>query len=194
MSKKDNLWKKILLIVIILVVLAVCAVFVWIKVSKENDNTLSDIDRISKELLSTRPTDLFIRGEKIDFNDKVSSNYIDEITMSTITGSKDYTVIIINDLNDTVKLGDEEINLVSDIINQNNYMLIYLGEKYSTTWDDTSNGIASVEDNLCYIYYSWDGVPKRNIGAWNATDQENLSKYPLSLGETLLYSIEEYLQ
>ena len=94
--------------------------------------------------------------------------------MSGISGTKDYTVIIINDLNDKVNLSDEEIDLVSEIITQNNYMLIYLGEKYSTVWDDASKGIANVEGNL--------------------SDQAVLSKYPLSLGETLLYSIEEYLQ
>ena len=73
-------------------------------------------------------------------------------------------------------------------------MVIYLGTKYSSTWDDDSYGIANVDGNLCYIYYSWDGVPTRNIGAWNITDQENLDEYPLSLGEALLYSIEGYLQ
>ena len=192
MSKKNN-YKKTLIIVLI-IGLACGAVFVWAKAGKENDNVLSDIDRISRVLSSTKPTDIFIRGEKMDFNDKVSSKCIDEITMSGISGTKDYTVIIINDLNDKVNLSDEEIDLVSEIITQNNYMLIYLGEKYSTVWDDASKGIANVEGNLCYIYYSWDGIPTRNVGVWNVTDQAVLSKYPLSLGETLLYSIEEYLQ
>ena len=192
MSKKNN-YKKTLIIVLI-IGLACGAVFVWAKAGKENDNVLSDIDRISRVLSSTKPTDIFIRGEKIDFNDKVSSKCIDEITMSGISGTKDYTVIIINDLNDKVNLSDEEIDLVSEIITQNNYMLIYLGEKYSTVWDDASKGIANVEGNLCYIYYSWDGIPTRNVGVWNVTAQAVLSKYPLSLGETLLYSIEEYLQ
>ena len=124
MSKKNN-YKKTLIIVLI-IGLACGAVFVWAKAGKENDNVLSDIDRISRVLSSTKPTDIFIRGEKIDFNDKVSSKCIDEITMSGISGTKDYTVIIINDLNDKVNLSDEEIDLVSEIITQNNYMLIYL--------------------------------------------------------------------
>ncbi len=194
MIKKNNLSKRVLITVSLIIVLTACAVFAYGMISKKNNNELSDIDRISKVLSSTRPTDIFIRGEEINFNNKVTSKSIDEISVSKISGDKDYKVIIINDLNDMVKLSEEEITLVKDIISKNNYMLIYLGKKYSTTWDDKSKGIANVEGNLCYIYYSWDGVPTRNVGAWSMADQESLDEYPLLLGETLLYSIEEYLQ
>ncbi len=194
MSKKDNLRKKVVIIFSIIIVLIIAGVCIYVNESKKSDNELLDIDRISKVLSTTRKTDIFIRGEEVDFNNKVNSKNIDEITTSKISGDNDYKVIIVNDLNDGVELSADEISLLEQLICKNNYMLIYLGEKYSTTWDDTSYGVANVEGNLCYIYYSWDGVPTRNIGAWNVTDQETLSKYPLSLGETLLYSIEEYLQ
>lgn len=194
MRKKNNLSLKTTLALGVIISIIMIATAIYLGVSKGNDNELSDIDRISKILTTTRKTDIFIKGEKINFNDKVSTKQIDKITMSEINEKNDYTVIIINDLDDNIQLLEDEIALLKGLICKNNYMLIYLGEKYSTTWDDTSYGIANVKGNLCYIYYSWDGIPTRNIGAWNISDQETIQEYPLLLGETLLYSIEEYLQ
>ena len=194
MSNKNNFLKRIVIVFSTIIVLVVIGVYIYQNKVRENAQELPDIDRIAKVLSTTRKTDIFVRGGVVDFNNKVSSTKVDEITTSKINGDNDYKVIIVNDLNDEVELSENEINLLKELISKNNYMLIYLGQKYSTTWDDTSYGVANVEGNLCYIYYSWDGAPTRNIGAWNETDQEVLSKYPLSLGETLLYSIEEYLQ
>lgn len=192
---KNNKLRRILLILFILIiVLVTIGISICVIKRKENARELSDIDRISKVLSTTRKTDIFVRGAEVDFNDKVSSTIVDEISKSKISGSGDYKVIIVNDLDDEIELSGNEIDVLTELISKNNYMLIYLGEKYSTTWDDTSYGVANIEGNLCYIYYSWDGIPTRNIGAWNETDQETLGKYPFSLGETLLYSIEAYLQ
>lgn len=194
MSKKNGANKKLLILVGIVVVIVVIGICIFIKMNKEKDNTLTDYDRISKILTTTRKTDIFIVGEQIDFNNKITTKNINEVSKSKISGNGDYTVIIVNDLNDEVELSEDEIELLKDLISKNNYMLIYLGEKYSTTWDDESYGIADIEGNLCYIYYSWDGVPTRNVGVWTETDQEASKDYPLMLGESLLLSIEDYLQ
>jgi len=192
MDKKKEMWKKILIFGIVVVTLLLITAYVFIKRSKEKDNELTDVDRISKVLSTTRKTDIFVKGKSIDFDNKVSSENIQEIALSEIDGSGDYKVIIVNDLDDEVKLEEDEINLLKELICKNNYMLIYLGEKYATVWDDASHGIANVDGNLCYIYYSWDGFPTRNIGAWKVSDQETLNKYPWSLGQSILYSIEDY--
>lgn len=73
-------------------------------------------------------------------------------------------------------------------------LFIYLGDKYSTTWDLKNETLADVKGNLSFAYYSWDGEPKRVIGYWNDEDQSEIDKYPNSLGQSLLYCIEEYLQ
>ncbi len=194
MGNKNSLLKKTLLLIGIFSVIIVIVIFVHSKMNKENDSSLADVDRISKMLTTTRKTDIFLVGSDIDFNNKVSIKKIDTVAASEIIGSGDYKVIIVNDLNDEVVLSEDEIALLRDLIGRNNYMLIYLGEKYSTTWDDTSLGIADVKGNLCYIYYSWDGVPTRNVGVWSEADQEASKEYPLVLGESLLLSIEEYLK
>lgn len=191
MSMKKSLLKKALpMIGIVVVIIAiVVGLGIYIKTTKENE--LTDIERISKMLTTTRKTDIYIVGEDIDFDNAVTATIIDEVTMSNISGSGEYKVIIVNDLNNEVELSEDEIELIRDLIGKDNYMLIYLGEKYSATWNDTSYGIADVEGNLCFIYYSWDGVPTRNVGAWNVKDQETSKG---ALGQVILYSIEDYLQ
>lgn len=191
---RNILQKKGLLIVIIIILVVVVGFLIFININKDKNENISDIDRISKILTTTRKTDVFVLGKEINFNGKIQAKQIAEANMDNISGIGDYKVIVVNDLDNQLILSENEISLLEDLINKNNYMIIYLGEKYSTTWDDESYGIADVDGNLCYIYYSWDGVPSRNIGAWTESDQEMLNEYPLMLGESLLISIEAYLQ
>ncbi len=186
--------KKTAIIIAVIVGIIIVGIFVHRIITDKSDEKEIDVDRISKMLSTTRKTDIFVAGEEINFNNKVNTISIDEVTMDKINGTGDYKVIILNDLNNMVELTENEINLLTELIHTDNYMLIYLGEKYSTTWDNTSYGIANVEGNLCYSYYSWGGVPYRNVGAWTLIDQEASKDYPLMLGETLLLSIEAYLQ
>lgn len=194
MNNTKKTFKKVVIIISIIVVFIIVGVCACIMMNENNTETMTDVDRISKMLTTTKTTDIFVVGEEINFNNKANTISIDEVTMSELNGNGDYKVIILNDLNDMVKLTDDEIELLTELIRTDNYMLIYLGEKYATTWDDTSYGIANVDGNLSYIYYSWGGVPSRNVGAWTLTDQEALKEYPFMLGETLLFSIEDYLQ
>lgn len=135
-----------MLIIAIATIIIAIGFGIYIKVFKEKDEPLGDIDRISKILTTTRKTDIFIVGKEIDFNNKVSTTNIDEVTASTINGSGDYKVIIVNDLDDKVNLSDDEIGFLDELISKDGYMLIYLGGKYSTTWDDPSYGIAGYEN------------------------------------------------
>lgn len=194
MVKKTNKTKSVCLIVLLVIVLAVVSFGIVRNINFKKDNEMTDLERISKVLSTTKPTSVFVRGDIVDFSGYCEGISINQISLDTIESDKEYTVIVINDLNDNVSLSDDEIKLTKELIGQNNIMLAYLGKKYSTTWDDPTKGIASIEGNLCYIYYSWDGVPSRNIGMWTQSDQDLLSQYPFSLGESLLYAIEEYLQ
>ncbi len=195
MTKKKSKLKTILIAIGAVFVIVIIVIGIGIIKAKKNDASLNDIDRISKMLTTTRKTDIFILGDKIDFNDNIKTTSIDKVSESEINGSGEYKIIILNDLNDNIKLADDEISLLKDYIGTNNYMLIYLGEKYSTTFDNESmNGIANVENNLSYIYYSWDNIPTRSVGAWTKSEQDELTKYPGLLEEALLYSIETYLQ
>lgn len=195
MKKQKNI--KIVvafLIIFVMIVVGVLAFIVFQDRQRQKNNQLPDLERISKVLSSTKPTSLFVRGEAINFDGLVDSEQIDVISTASVISNNEYKVLVINDLNDEVNLNDDEIAFVEKFISDDYNMLIYLGHKYETTWDDKSTEIANIEGNMCYIYYSWGGKPVRDIGAWNETDQETVSQFPYLLGETILYSIESYLQ
>lgn len=193
MSNKSK--KKIIIILIVLFVgILVTLLCVKIADKRKGNNQLTDLERISKVLSTTKPTALFVRGGTVDFNGLVETSSISSIELSEINCEKEYRVIIINDLNDGVYLSDEEIECVKKLISEDNNMLVYLGRKYAATWDDPSTEIANIEGNLCYIYYSWAGHAYRDVGAWRENDQDAVVQYPYMLGETILYSIESYLQ
>lgn len=194
--KKRIVIKLVTVIAILSCIVIVGIVIGFIKVPflvDENNSDETDMDRISRVMKTTRPTDIFILGEEILFEVDVNINQISKISKEEISTDKSYKVIIINDLNDSITLSTEEIEAARELINKNGYFLIYLGEKYSTTWDKTDEGIANLNGNLCFAYCSWDGQARRNIGSWLKSDQEEIEEYPYSLGQALLYCIEEFL-
>lgn len=167
---KNKMKIIIITMVAIVAVMIVCLVTGIIKIpglfiSNDDEN---DLSKIKKVMETTRPTEVFILGKDIKFSEDISVQTID-------------------------KFSEEEITYAEELINTNGYYVIYLGEKYATTWDDTQNAIADVSGNLCFSYYSWYGENTRNIGAWREGNQEELTKYPYMLGDIMLYSIEEYL-
>lgn len=192
--------KKVLLGVGISLFIAIIAVVVCVIIGviripgmgKKTGNE-TDLDRIKKVMEETRPTDVFILGKDIQFEVDINTKKVAKLTQEELDSDKDYKVIIINDLDGEISLSDDEIKYAENLIKKNGYLLIYLGEKYAKEWNVENEGIANLSDNLCYSYYSWDGNPKRVVGQWLQSDQDELEKYPYSLGQTMLYCIEEYL-
>lgn len=191
--------KNTLVVIILTAIIAVGVYFGMgtIKVGNAgksfDNNEMNDMERISKMLKESRPTDILVYGDKIEL-ENINVKIIHEINENALKTTKDYKVIIVNDLKDNVSLDAAQIEFLGNEIKNNGVLLIYLGTKYSTQWDNKENGVANLESNLCFAYYSWDGEEKRNIGYWLKEDQENLEKYPFSLGESILYCIEEYMQ
>lgn len=160
----------------------------------ENEN-MTDIDRITKMLKKTRPTDIKICGDDIAFESDIKYEKIEQPYKNELSKTKNkYLVIIINDLKDNVLLSDEEIQFLKDEIKKDGVLLIYLGEKYASTWDNSEMAIVKMDSNLSYVYYSWSGEEKRNIGYWTRDDESEFDKFPYSLGQSILYCIEEYMQ
>lgn len=195
--------KKIIISVIVLVVVAICVLaYGYISGTRElpefikeqvSDDNETDMDRIKKIMETTRPTQVMVLGDEIKFENEIDIKKIDGLTESEIESEKDYVIVLINDLYDNVTLSDEEVEFAKELINKDGYCIIYLGEKYSTVLDKTDEGIAEIEGNLCFMYYSWQGMPSRNVGSWLQSDQDDLEKYPFMLGQALMYCMEMYL-
>lgn len=191
--KKNKIITLSIILIVAVSIVGICFLIGIFKIPKLNNNEESDMDRMKKIMETTRPTDVFVLGKEILFETEIKVNNISKLSEEQIKSNKDYKVVIINDLDSAVNLSDEEIEYASELMNKNGYCIIYLGEKYSSTWDRPEQGIANLSENLSYVYYSWDGQPTRNIGNWLQSDNDELEKYPYMLGQALMYSIEDYL-
>lgn len=191
--KKNKIITLSIILIVVAGIVGICFLIGIFKIPKLNNNEESDMDRMKKIMETTRPTDVFVLGKEILFETEIKVNNISKLAEEQIKSNKDYKVVIINDLDSAVNLSDEEIEYARELMNKNGYCIIYLGEKYSSTWDRSEQGIANLSGNLSYVYYSWDGQPTRNIGNWLQSDNDELEKYPYMLGQALMYSIEDYL-
>ncbi len=159
----------------------------------KKEETMTDMERIKQVIEKSIPTDVVIRGEDIMFEDGLEHRNIGNINEQTLETKKEYQVVIINDLNNEISLSNEEITYMKEKIGQNDTMLLYLGRNYATTFDAEEKESANISGNLGFTYYSIDGEPKRNIGCWDESIEAERTEYPDSLGSTVLYVIEDYL-
>lgn len=161
-----------------------------------NEEKMTSVETAIKAIEESFPTDVVILGEPIQFKYELAVRYVEEISDKTvgIKGDYRYQAIIINDLNGNVQLQDSEIAYLNHLIHTDGYMLLYLGKKYSDTWEEPSDYNISVEGNLSYIYYKYGSVLKGCIGSWKESDQEDAEKYPYLLGDVVIYDIQDYLE
>lgn len=165
--------KKVFITTGIIAAIAIVIGVVYFTLSDKKEEDLTEYDRIAKVLTTTRKTDIFVIGDEIDFGDKIKAAHISEASGAQINESGDYKAVIVNDLNDKVNLSDDEIGFLREFINKEKNVLIYLGKKYSTTWDDKSKSTTSVGGNLLYSYFLYEGLPQGAIGGYLETDQGN---------------------
>ena len=199
--------KKKIIIFIVIVLAAVAAYsifgalgvvplpkFITETLSRSNEQ-LTDMERIPIIIQEEHPTELILLGDDIPFEVSVPVRKITDITEDSLKRSEgyDHSFFIINDLNGTVQLTEEDIALLAEQISHPDFCLSYFGTKYSSVWDDPNQYIASLKGNLSWKYYQLDGQPRRYIGAWTQNEQMMLKEYPYMLGNILLYEIEAYL-
>ena len=196
MKKKIGIVVAIILLTLLVFVLVGVVLPMGFSFLSFNDTELTDIEKIQKVITETHKTDVLLMGKDIQFSTNVPCRKIATISEAELERVDEcqYTILIINDMSDNVDLSVDDQEILKNLIAENDFCLIYLGSKYSTTWDDPTQPLASVEGNLFYMYYSIDGQPYSNIGSWRVQDQEQLEMYPDSLGETLMYSFEYYLE
>lgn len=193
--KKKKLIIILLLSLLVIILLILFQIIPLPPFLNKNKDSLTSIEKNVKVLTETKKTKIFLLGDDIQFDNKLFVDKIDTLSNSTLD-KKDfpYSAIIINDLNDTIKLSEEDIDLLESYIEKDGYIVIYLGEKYSKAWLNENQGYAEVDGNLSYTYYTINGTKTRSIGAWRKEDNIENEKYPNLLGDTLIYEIISYLE
>ncbi len=158
-----------------------------------DETTENDIQKAARVIQENFDTDIVICGEEIKFKEEVVLSYVDEITNELVENEGQYKVIVINDLDSSVRLSDSEQLLLHDFIKEEGNVLIYLGVQYKECFDEEDMPIANSDDNLAYMYYTLEGYPRRVIGVWTQEEQDMLAEYPYILGNSILYAIEDYI-
>lgn len=114
----------IILLLIILVGVIICG-------TNDDEDPLNSVEHDIKLVTELYPTRFVIYGSEIDFSSSISVEYIDEICDDNLVMGKDYeyTMIIINDLDNNVNLSDDDWKLVYGYVeNDDRYNLMYLGD------------------------------------------------------------------
>lgn len=162
----------------------------------KKEKKLNSVEAAIKAIEESFPTDVVILGEKIEFEYDFSVRYVEEINEESVgdKGDYQYQAIIINDLSNDVYLQESEIEYLDQLIHLEGYVLLYLGEKYGSMWEEPSNYNISIEGNLSSIFYKYGSGVKECIGSWRKSDLEELEKYPFLLGEIIVCDIEDYIE
>lgn len=160
------------------------------------EKKLNSVEAAVKTMKESFPTDVVILGETINFEYEFPVRYVEEINEKTVglKGEYQYQAIIINDLNGGIYLQDSEIAYLDQLIHLDGYVLLYLGEKYSSAWEEETDHNVTVEGNLSSIFYKYGSGVKECIGSWKKSDLEEAERYPFLLGEVIIYDIEDYLE
>lgn len=189
MKNKKNIAIAISVIVILIGIGVV--IYTNIKFKPEND---SFSKQMSETLKTTYPTTIYIYGEDIQFEYPVNKVNLEKVDGFLNSGSSDYNMIIINDINNTVELSDADIEYVDKFIHFEHNYLLCLGKKYNDTWKPEDILDITMQGNLSQGYY-YDGTKLQgNIGALRESDMSMINDDPCKLGEIVFGELDMYFK
>lgn len=147
------------------------------------------------KIINDHPTNVMILGDDIQFPDEFKYTKISKLDEDSLSKADayQYYFLIINDLDNSVYLSDEEIDLIWDYIYNQHYSFIYLGEKYLSKWDN-SQYIIDTEGSQCVAYQSEGGSVIRVTGLWGEEENEIYKEYQNLLGDMIIYQIEDCIR
>ena len=129
--KKKQKTRIVSIAISIIILFIIILIGVIIFCTNDNEDPLNSVEHDIKLVTELYPTRFVIYGSEIDFSSSISVEYIDEICDDNLVMGKDYeyTMIIINDLDNNVNLSDDDWKLVYGYVeNDDRYNLMYLGD------------------------------------------------------------------
>ena len=168
----------------------------YLLIGDRSDNELTASEEIAELITVTKPTDIIIIGDKVDFEEDVTYRHINEVTEAVLVSEDEYlyTILVVNDVYNNTSLSEDEQEIIDEAIKRENFCLIYMGEKYSTRWENEDTLAYSIEGNIHYTYFTIDNERQKRVGALNISNLPDLEKYQYMLGEALLHCFSSYLK
>jgi len=169
MKKHHWLLSCIVFAVIVLIGLGVI-------LASRNKEPAESSNEMDAKIIRDNHMDVMLYGEEIDLNTAVirfrKLNSISSETLKGPDGTR-FSYLVINDLDGSITLSEDEIKIVDDYLQTPGVGLLYLGKKYLTAWNQPEWGPVASLDNTVELsaeYTNEKGHISRGIGTWTETD------------------------
>lgn len=148
-------------------------------------------------VINENKLDAMLYGQNIDLNTELvrfrKLNSITSETISRPSGSK-FSYLVINDLDDSIVLSDEEIRMINEYIQTPGSAVLYFGNKYLNAWDQPGWGPPAMLENIVELsveYTNEKGTIIRCIGTWTEIDnKEHPEALPSIILDKMVFMIE----
>lgn len=140
-----------------------------------NKKTPSSAEEDAQIIYENR-MDAMLYGADIDLNtEMVKFRKLSSISAETIKRPEDrkFSYLVINDLDGSIILTDEEIQCINDYIQVPGAAVLYFGRKYLNAWDQPDCGPSAKVENMIEIaveYTNEKGRIIRGNGMWTEED------------------------
>ncbi len=164
----------------------------------------NDEDEVSQSVLDLNDiynADIMLYGESVNFEEALIYRKIDTLTEETFTATDRTGIktIIVNDMNSTCTIKDEEFLLIKKCVEDKGYDFIYIGEQYMPKLKELGFMLEYSEDEMSISYIGSDligrdfdyvGNPHTMHGFWKMEDYELYKEGKANLGRRLAFTLD----
>ncbi len=176
-------------LLLLVVVMGVLSKFGIIKSSTYSKKEFNDnYDKAIDVLNDKMPTDIFWMGKELYWRDELKIKIVDDISYEALNTDKEYSVLIINDLDGGVELKDEQYKVIKNKIdNDDKFGFFYLGTRQKKVLAEYEIiDYSSIrEEDLCVGNLLFEGERTEWCGIYTIEDRQiaeenNVKERPVS--------------
>ncbi len=189
-----------MLAIIGIIAVLVIAINIYFKIVKEKQNGYvwvgDSYDEAVQILTENFSTDIVLYGEPLEFRKNVVYRYIDVLSDETLTTDKEYEFIIINDLDGTTELTEEDIEILKKHVLKGKANLYYLGtQRYNVL---KTNGFTIFDRDLGEWGFTCEHLFGELVyggGLWSSYDEKQSGELKKeNLCTVILMNMVHYLK
>lgn len=138
---------------------------------------------------------MYLYGEDINFPKELHYEKIADVDMEKINLDADYVYLIINDLNGTTDLKENDIKEIMALTEQKkNFNFFYIGKEKLKLFQKYKDDIDFQDTDWSLGEIIWEGDRLNYFGVWTEDDNQYLEKNPNSLYQSILESIKQCIE
>ncbi|MBE5926948.1 MAG: hypothetical protein E7270_08320 [Lachnospiraceae bacterium] len=132
------------------------------------------------------PTDIILCGENIPFREALVVRKVDKITEEALKTDKAHQIIILSDLDGTLKITDEELKLIKNKLDKFECNFYYVGTNLKDRLINLEFIESWPEDDYCVALFNNDNTIYSFYGIWKESDKQATGDNRESLGHVLV--------